>query len=138
MGNRSRHKIHLISLNRNEVVAAYQQADLFLFPSLVECSPIVLFEAMASKTPFLVTDVGNAVEINEWSHAGMILPTVKDSKGHSHAQIKESAAILKNMLPDQNLLDQLANNGYKSWQTNFTWEIIANKYENLYFKLVNT
>ena len=40
------------SLNRIDTIAAYQQADLFLFPSNIECSPLVLFECMASKTPF--------------------------------------------------------------------------------------
>jgi L-malate glycosyltransferase len=50
-----------------ETVAAYQAADLFLFPSDIERSPVVLFEAMASRTPFLTTAVGNAEEIFGWS-----------------------------------------------------------------------
>ncbi|HSH65442.1 MAG TPA: glycosyltransferase family 4 protein, partial [Bacteroidia bacterium] len=53
-------------LNRQDTVAAHKAADLFLFPSQIECSPIVLFEAMAGKTPFLSTDVGNVREIIEW------------------------------------------------------------------------
>ncbi|HWY37015.1 MAG TPA: glycosyltransferase family 4 protein, partial [Bacteroidia bacterium] len=60
-------KITLTAANRETTVAAYKQANLFLFPSNIECSPIVLFEAMAAKTPFLVTNVGNSSEIAEWS-----------------------------------------------------------------------
>jgi glycosyltransferase involved in cell wall biosynthesis len=55
----------ITSLSRIETLAAYHQADLFLFPSNIECSPLVLFESIASKTPFLTTDVGNAKEIIE-------------------------------------------------------------------------
>lgn len=68
-------RIIVSSLTREETVEAYIHADLFLFPSNIECSPIVLFECMASKTPFLVTDVGNSAEIIEWSKAGLLLPT---------------------------------------------------------------
>ena len=60
-------RILILNIDREETVAFYQTADLFLFPSNIECSPIVLFEAMASKTPFLVTDVGNSKEIISWS-----------------------------------------------------------------------
>jgi L-malate glycosyltransferase len=70
-----RKKILVVNLERPKTVAAYNQADLFLFPSNIECSPIVLFEAMASKTPFLVTDVGNSREIIKWSGGGLLLPT---------------------------------------------------------------
>jgi len=67
------HKRILVSeLPRAETVAAYQAADIFLFPSNLECSPIVLFECMASHTPFLTADVGNAVEIIGWSGSGIL------------------------------------------------------------------
>jgi L-malate glycosyltransferase len=62
-------------LKREQTLAAYHEADLFLFPSNIECSPIVLFEAMASKTPFLATDVGNVKEIINWTGGGCLLPT---------------------------------------------------------------
>ena len=74
--------IMIISLSREETVAAYHDADLFLFPSNIECSPLVLFEAMASKTPFLTTDVGNAKEIIEWTNGGELLPTLKYPNGY--------------------------------------------------------
>jgi glycosyltransferase involved in cell wall biosynthesis len=81
-------RLIVTSLSRNETVASYQAADLFLFPSNIECSPIVLFEAMASKTPFLTSDVGNSVEIVGWSRgAGIVLPTDKDKKGYVRFRI---------------------------------------------------
>ena len=76
-------KIFLTSLDRKELINTYKQADIFLFPSNIECSPVVIFEAMASKTPFLVSNVGNANEIVNISNAGYILPSKIDKNGYA-------------------------------------------------------
>ena len=129
-------KILITSLNREQTVQAYQTADLFLFPSNIECSPIVLFECMASKTPFLTTDVGNAAEIIEWSHAGMLLPTRIDKEGYSHAEILPSAEMLRTVFANSANREEMKTNGFKSWKMNFSWEIIAEKYSALYKSLL--
>ena len=123
------------SLSREETVAAYHQADLFLFPSNVECSPIVLFECMASKTPFLATDVGNAAEIVTWSASGCILPTRKNKRGFSKAKIGPSAQMLAALASDAALCASLSESGYRAWLERFTWERIAGQYEGLYLDL---
>jgi len=127
-------KIQFVELPRAEVIQAYKNADLFLFPSQLECSPIVLFECMASKTPFLVTEVGNAKEIIEWSGAGNILPTVKSQEGYgfSRVNISPAAVQLQNIAKDHNLLMEMSNSGYSSWIKNFTWANIHQKYDELY------
>ncbi len=149
-------------LTRKETIAAYVEANLFLFPSNTECSPIVLFECMASKTPFLTTDVGNAKEIIEWSGAGKLLPTIKkdsldpllisifkkyikitlNSVNHkrefSIAKIKKSALILEQLYNNKEELNTMAKNGYQAWLNKFNWEKIAKKYEWIYNKIVNT
>jgi L-malate glycosyltransferase len=123
------------TLNREETVAAYKLADLFLFPSNIECSPIVLFECMASQTPFLTTDVGNSKEIISWSGAGVLLPTVFDEKGFSHAVIPESVKLLEELFNDPVESKKLSDAGFSAWKNNFTWEVIAKKYEQLYTDL---
>jgi glycosyltransferase involved in cell wall biosynthesis len=124
-------------LQRNQIVASYQQADLFLFPSNIECSPIVLFEAIASKTPFLVTNVGNSKEIIEWTKGGELLPTNIDENGLSHADIPRSAKLLSNVLKDPNKIIKMKENGYANWLERFTWEKIAEQYEQLYAQLIS-
>jgi glycosyltransferase involved in cell wall biosynthesis len=124
------------SLNRIDTIAAYQQADLFLFPSNIECSPLVLFECMASKTPFLTTDVGNSKEIIDWSKSGILLPTIKSKLGYSKALIDESALILENLLMDSEKLKTMRDMGFQIWQESFTWEKIAKDYENLYSQVI--
>ena len=131
-----RKKIILVSLDRNETIGAYKQADLFLFPSNIECSPIVLFECMASKTPFLTTDVGNSKEIIKWSKGGILLPTIKNKNGYSHAKIIESARILEDIYIDKKEREKLLENGFKEWKKRFTWKLIAKQYDYLYRKLL--
>lgn len=135
--NHFRNKHFLVcSLTRDQTVALYKTSDLFLFPSNIECSPIVLFECMASKTPFLTTDVGNADEIIQWSHAGELLPTIKDKKGYSHAEIPGSVQILENIYQDPEKRKMMKDSGLKAWQEKFRWDVIAQQYYNIYVNLL--
>ena len=127
----------ITSLTREETLAAYHEADLFLFPSNIECSPIVLFEAMASRTPFLTTDVGNAAEIVEWSRGGVVMPTLRDDRGLAHADVKGSSELLERLLKDSGWRDDMSERGYRAWTERFTWEAIAERYEDLYLDVVS-
>jgi len=124
------------ALERSETVAAYREADLFLLPSNIECSPIVLFECLASRTPFLTTDVGNAAEIIRWSSAGQLLPTEITLDGFSKAKVKESAALLETLCRDPGLQERMKSSGFIAWQQRFTWEKISAQYESLYRQLI--
>jgi L-malate glycosyltransferase len=135
--NHIRNKHLLVrSLTRDQTIALYKTSDIFLFPSNIECSPIVLFECMASKTPFLTTDVGNSAEIIQWSHAGELLPTKKDERGYSHAKIPGSAQILENLFHDSKRREIMENSGLKAWQEKFRWDVIAQQYCDIYATLL--
>ena len=129
--------VRLVKLARPDVVAAFQGADLFLFPSNIECSPIVLFEAMAARCPFLATNVGNSREIAGWSKSGIILPTTTDAQGYVRAALGSSAEILTQLLADRTRLAEMAEAGFRAWRERFTWEGIAQSYETLYARLVS-
>lgn len=128
-------RVIVTSQPRPETIAAYKAADLFLFPSNVECSPLVLFECMASKTPFLTTDVGNAVEIAEWSGSGMILPTSKRRDGYAKAEISGSARMLEELYANAPNRKNMQEKGFKAWQERFTWQKVAEQYLHLYSNL---
>jgi len=131
-------KVLLVSsLTRDETVSAYKHADLFLFTSKIECSPIVLFECMASKTPFLTTDVGNATEIVKWSGSGIVLPTVVTDCGYSKAKIVESSSVLEGLCSNITLRNAMSATGYRVWKEKFTWEKISKQYEKLYNQLIS-
>ena len=135
--NKLKNKTFLVRfLDRDQIVALYQSSDLFLFPSNIECSPIVLFECMASRTPFLTTDVGNAKEIIEWSHSGELLPTTRDKNGYSRADIGQSVKLLEGMYDNPEKRVGMQEAGFNIWQEQFSWEKIAKKYEDFYLKCV--
>ena len=135
-----KNSIFSIQIEREDTVNLYKSANVFLFPSNVECSPIVLFEAMASKSPFLATDVGNSVEIQKFSMAGEIIKTKLDyhnnSYANSFADVEDGASRLRALYFDQSLRDFYAVNGYNTWISGYTWENITNQYESLYSTLV--
>ena len=77
IGTAGRKRVGILDVPRIEVLAAYKAADLFVFGSQVECSPLVLFEAVASGTPFVSVDCGNAREIAEWGDAGLVTDSAR-------------------------------------------------------------
>jgi glycosyltransferase involved in cell wall biosynthesis len=127
-----RKQVLLLDPPREDVVAAYHAADLFLFGSNIECSPIVLFEAMASRTPFISSACGNAEEIATWSGSGTIIPTRHDEKGFATASLSDMARAVERMLADPSERERQAEAGYRAWRRDFTWETIAEQYERVY------
>lgn len=130
-------KVMVRTLSRQDTVQAFKEADLFLFPSRIECSPIVLFEAAAAGTPFLTTDVGNAREIAEWTGGGWIIPT--DTRNHKgYARIEAGSRQLEDLIRQSELRKEMGNRALVIWQEKFTWERITDRYEELYQSLLGS
>ncbi len=109
----------LTTATRQETVAAFHAADAFLFGSELECAPLVLLEAMASRTPFVSTDVGNA----------RLLP------GGVIAPVDSLAQALGAVLDDAARREVLAEAGHRAWREAYTWEGVVDRYERLYLAL---
>lgn len=125
-------KVLLLDPSRAEVVAAYQAADLFIFGSNIEYSPLVLFEAMASHTPYLSTACGNAEEITEWSQGGKVLPTRQQPNGYGYGDPKDFAHAIEELVHNPEERSRLGEAGYQAWRQRFTWQQIAVEYERVY------
>lgn len=127
------------ALSREETVQAFKSADLLLFPSWIECSPLVLFEAAAAGTPFLVTDVGNSQEIIRWTGGGRILPGTRraDREGSMVAEVPAGARLLDEVWSDHDARNRMGNSAQAAWRRHFTWEHLADRYEQLYLALLN-
>lgn len=130
-------KIIFAELSRSETVEAFREADLFFFPSNIECSPIVLFESMAAGVPFLASPAGNTAEIIGWGHGGWLLPGNKTKNGWVRINIAESVKQLEKTAADRRALKAAGASGHKAWKAQFTWAIIARRYLQLYTALVN-
>jgi glycosyltransferase involved in cell wall biosynthesis len=115
-------KVLLLDPPRSEVVSAYHAADLFVFGSNLEYSPLVLFEAAASHTPFITLECGNAREIVDWTGGGIIAPTIKKKYGMVYGNSTKFATMIEQLLNDPQKRKNLGETGHSSWLKNFTWK----------------
>lgn len=130
-------EIIILNIPREDTVAAYKSANLFAFGSNVECSPLVLFEAMAAKIPFVTTAAGNAEEIIKWSNGGLLVKGVVGQNGFVNGDLNNMAQKIEYIYNNPDIRATLAQNGYNAWKNRFTFEHIIDQYEQLYLSLLN-
>ncbi|WP_439493741.1 glycosyltransferase [Bosea sp. (in: a-proteobacteria)] len=117
------------NLPREELIAALFSADLFVFASNVEYSPLVLFEACAAGLPFLTVPVGNSEEIVRWTGGGELCPAEKDERGYTRADPAALADRIQDLLDAPERRHQLGMAGRRAWEANYNWGAIAPRYE---------
>lgn len=132
----SEKRVFVLDPPRMDVVAAYRSADLFVLGSNVEYSPLVLYEALASKTPFVTLACGNSAEIVRWSGGGILAPTYQKREGYVDGEPTDLARTIESLLNNPPELARLADAGHSAWLERFTWEKIVLEYEALYQSLV--
>ncbi len=120
---------------RAELVQAYMAADLFVFASNVEYSPLVLFESAAAGTPFLTVNVGNSEEIATWTGAGVMCLSYKDEKGYTRVDEAVLAQAMEDAMLDKPRLAELGIAGKRNWEEKFTWKKISLQYEQIFIDL---
>jgi L-malate glycosyltransferase len=125
-------RLILLDPPREEVLAAYKAADLFVFGSQVECSPLVLFEAAASGTPFVSVAAGNAAEIAEWTGGGIVVPSKRLQDGHFTAAPEAFAGEITRLSAEPGTRHGLSERGRATWLREFTWDRLSVRYEEAY------
>jgi len=106
----------LEKLSRAQTCAAYRAADLFVLPAKAETQPIVLLEAMASRTPWLSTDTGCVAEL-----PGGLVARSED----------EMVEKMKLLVADENLRRNLAEAGWVACRETYDWEKVVAAYARL-------
>ncbi|HIH20703.1 TPA: glycosyltransferase family 4 protein [Candidatus Micrarchaeota archaeon] len=86
------------------------ECDVFVLPSLSEGLPIAMLEAMASRKPCVVTDIGLPVENGK--NALVVKP------GNPEAL----ANAINRLLVNPALAARIAKNGFRHVKTNFDWD----------------
>ena len=105
----------------------YQIADVAAFPSLYEPFGIVALEAMVTKTPVVISDVGGFSEIVEHNVNGLkVYPGDSASLAHN----------LLRILSDRQLAANLIANSYQEVKTKYNWKTIAKKTIDVYQKVL--
>lgn len=104
----------------------YKSADIFAFPSLAECFPIVNLEAMASGVPIVASKIGGIPDAVKDGENGLLVPP-KDSETLADAIIY--------LLENEDLREKMGSDGKKKAK-DYSWETIAEDTEKVYEGLV--
>jgi glycosyltransferase involved in cell wall biosynthesis len=131
VGSARRKRVALLDPPRAAVVDAYFAADVFVFASQVECSPLVLFEAAAAGLPFVTVPVGNSAEIAAWTGAGEAVPASRRD-GLVIADASALARAVDALLDNPDRRAALAAAGRAAGRERYAWDVIAQRYEQVY------
>lgn len=118
------HKVSFTGFVDDKTLGNLQRcADVCVVPSLFEPFGIVALEAMAAKSPVVVSDTGGLSEIVEHDVTGVkVYPDNPDSLAWGITKI----------LLDENYANRLKNNAYKKVQENYNWDKISQQTKAVY------
>ncbi len=101
----------------NQVIAYYQDADIFVLPSLRETGGTVLIEAMAYALPIVAFNTSFCTQLNE-QNCGIFVNTNQELVGIKN-DFCEALVKLSN---DRALCKRLGENGYRYVNDKLTWD----------------
>jgi len=110
-------------VDRNQLMEEILAADVAVFPSLREAQPVSVLEAMALEKPVVVFDFPFTREIVKDQYSGF-LARPRDSK--------DLAVKIGTLLSDKRLRDRMGQNAYEYVKQHHNWEVLSNKYIDLY------
>ncbi|MEM3153645.1 MAG: glycosyltransferase family 4 protein [Candidatus Bathyarchaeia archaeon] len=118
------HKVMFTGFVDNGTLRNLQKcADVSVVPSLFEPFGIVALEAMAAKSPVVVSDTGGLSEIVEHEVTGVkVYPNNPDSLAWGITRV----------LLDENLANKLRENAYRKVIENYNWEKISQQTRKVY------
>lgn len=118
--------VELKHLTKNEVIAEYEKADIFVLPSLSEGFPLTILEAMAMSLPIVATNVGDVSDIIEDGRTGFL------AKPGDEQSLSET--IKKAIRSDRQKIGHAAQ---KQVKTMYSWEKIASEIYAQYTKKIS-
>jgi glycosyltransferase involved in cell wall biosynthesis len=123
------HKVHFTGFVDDETLRKLQKcADVSVVPSLFEPFGIVALEAMAAKSPVVVSDTGGLSEIVEHEVTGV--------KVYANNPESLTWGITKVLL-DENFAKRIKENAYKKVQEKYNWNKIAQQTKATYETILN-
>jgi glycosyltransferase involved in cell wall biosynthesis len=118
------HKVLFTGFVDDETLLKLQRcADVSVVPSLFEPFGIVALEAMAAKSPVVVSDTGGLSEIVDHDSTGI--------KVYSNSPESLAWGITKILL-DGNYANRIRENAFKKVQEKYDWDKIAQQTERIY------
>jgi hypothetical protein len=110
-------------VDEETLVSIYKASDAAVFPSLYEPFGITALEAMAAKTPVVVSDTGGLSEIVEHDKTGVkVYPDNSDSLAWGILRV----------LQNRNLANAIRENAYRRVVKDYDWSKIAEETIEIY------
>ncbi len=107
-------------LRGDEILRAYREANLFVFPSRHEGMPNAVLEAMAAGLPVVASRIAGSEELVESGETGLLVPP-EDS-----ASLRQALATL---LPDAPRRAAMGAAGRRRVAERYTWDRVAGAYQ---------
>ena len=106
-----------------DVAPFFASADAFVMSSVSEGLPMSLLQALSSRLPAVVTDVGGMAEVVRLAQAGITVPL--DSA-------QSMAEALVRLATQPNERGDFANNAEAAFHAHFTLPVMVERYSQLY------
>lgn len=105
------------------MVPYYQQAEMFVLPSIFEPFGMTALEAMACGRPVIASRLGGIRNTITSGENGLLVDPSKS---------REFAEAMIQLLTDQQLAERLGKEGHKTIQQHLSWEAIAERHIDFY------
>ncbi len=129
-------------LPREDVIALYSQAALFVCPSVYEPFGIINLEAMACGTPVVASAVGGIKEVVIPEETGLLVPFEPRGEGDFEPRYPERFALdlagtINQLLADPERRRQMGQRSRERVETSFGWGSVARRTCDFYKELIN-
>ena len=114
-------------IRRDMLPAYYQQADIFVLPSLSESFGQVLLEAMSSSLPVVATTVGGIPEIIDDGGGGVLIPP-----GDPQALV----AAVRSLIATPERLAAMGRYNFERVSKRYNWSFVAAEYESVFLRVL--
>ena len=107
----------------DETMKILKASQMLVVPSRTESIPQVIKEAFYLKVPVIATNVGGNPELVVHQETGILVPPEDPEK---------LTIAINNLLDNEETRRNFANNAFEFINKNFSWDVLLEKYTNLY------
>jgi len=107
----------------DETMKILKASQMLVVPSRTESIPQVIKEAFYLKVPVIATNVGGNPELVVHQETGILVPPEDPEK---------LMIAINNLLDNKEARKNFANNAFEFINKNFSWDVLLEKYTNLY------
>ena len=107
----------------DETMKILKASQMLVVPSRTESIPQVIKEAFYLKVPVIATNVGGNPELVVHQETGILVPPEDPEK---------LMIAINNLLDNEEARKNFANNAFEFINKNFSWDVLLEKYTNLY------